>query len=185
MPVQIGTKTHDFSDPTGLLSDCHRRIEMFLGTLEAVATVIDRPASEGTSRALESTLRYFGHAAPKHNADEENSLFPRLRQIQDGEVQSSFAQLDRLEEEHRWAAPLHAEVERIGERYLLTSNLSAPEIENFRRTVARLASMYEQHIDIEDSVIFPLAARLLTASEKLAIAGEMASRRDIKLVSDL
>ena len=47
MPVQIGAKTHNFSDPTGLLSDCHPRIEMFLGTLEAVAAVIDRPASEG------------------------------------------------------------------------------------------------------------------------------------------
>jgi hypothetical protein len=28
MPVQIGAKAHTFSDPTGLLSDCHRRIEM-------------------------------------------------------------------------------------------------------------------------------------------------------------
>ena len=28
MPVQIGSKANDFSDPTGLMSDCHRRIEM-------------------------------------------------------------------------------------------------------------------------------------------------------------
>jgi len=39
MPIQFGAKTHDFSDPNGLLTDCHRRIEMFLGTLEAVAAV--------------------------------------------------------------------------------------------------------------------------------------------------
>jgi hypothetical protein len=50
MPVQIGAKTHNFTGPTGLLSDCHRRVEMFLGTLEAVADVIDRPATEETSR---------------------------------------------------------------------------------------------------------------------------------------
>jgi hypothetical protein len=66
MPVQIGAKTHNFTDPTGLLSDCHRRVEMFLGTLEAVANVIDRPATEETRRALESALRYFAQAAPKH-----------------------------------------------------------------------------------------------------------------------
>ena len=48
MPVQIGAKTHNFTDPTGLLSDCHRRIEMFMGTLEAVAAVIDRPPAEDT-----------------------------------------------------------------------------------------------------------------------------------------
>jgi len=29
MPVQIGANAHSVSDPTGPLSDCHRRIEMF------------------------------------------------------------------------------------------------------------------------------------------------------------
>lgn len=33
MPVQIGAPGYNFSDPTGLLSDCHRRIEMFLRVL--------------------------------------------------------------------------------------------------------------------------------------------------------
>jgi hypothetical protein len=59
MPIQIGTKSHSFSEPIGLLSDCHRRIEMFLASLEAVAVVIDRPASEETQRGLEAALRYF------------------------------------------------------------------------------------------------------------------------------
>ena len=90
MPVQIGAKIHNFTDPTGLLSDCHRRIEIFLGALEAVAKLIDRPATEETNRALESALRYFGQAAPKHTADEEESLFPRLRQIHDPAIQAAF-----------------------------------------------------------------------------------------------
>jgi len=101
MPVQIGATTHNFSDPTGLLSDCHRRIEMFLGTLMAVAEVIDRPPTEDTARALESALRYFAQAAPKHTADEEESLFPRLRQIRHAEMQAAFSKLKELEEEHR------------------------------------------------------------------------------------
>ena len=185
MPIQIGEKTHDFSDPTGLLSDCHRRIEMFLGSLEAVAVVIDRPASEETRRALETALRYFSQAAPKHTADEEDSLFPRLRQNQDSEVQSSFSQLDRLEDEHRWAAPLHAEVELLGKKYLLTDALSAVEVEKFRNAVAALASLYKRHITVEDSVIFPLAARLLTRMEKIAIAGEMARRRDLESAAQI
>jgi hypothetical protein len=74
MPVQIGAKTHNFTDPIGLLSDCHRRVEMVLGTLAAVAEVIDRPANEETSRSLKSALHYFGQAAPKHTADEEPSV---------------------------------------------------------------------------------------------------------------
>lgn len=78
MPVQIGAHAHSFSDPTGLLSDCHRRIKMFLGSLQHVAEVIDRPLTDDARAALESALRYFRESAPKHTADEEESLFPRL-----------------------------------------------------------------------------------------------------------
>jgi hemerythrin superfamily protein len=81
MPVQIGAETHDFSEPTGLLSDCHRRIEMFLGSLQRVSEFVDRPLTSQARAALESALPYFQEAAPKHTADEEESLFPRLRQI--------------------------------------------------------------------------------------------------------
>src|SRR5579864_2122594 len=91
MPVQIGAKAHSFSDPTGLLSDCHRRIEMFLGSLQRVADAIDRPLTEEARSALESALRYFRESAPKHTADEEESLFPRLRQIQDSEIENALA----------------------------------------------------------------------------------------------
>jgi len=179
MPIQIGAKTHNFSDPTGLLSDCHRRIEMFLSSLESVAAVMDRPAEVETSRGLETALRYFSQAAPKHTADEEDSLFPRLRQNRSAEVESLFSQLDRLEDEHRWADPLHADVELLGARYLLTGSLSATEVERFRSAVASLTALYKRHIILEDTVIFPLAARLLTKSEKMEIAEEMARRRSV------
>lgn len=79
MPVQIGATTHSYSEPTGLLSDCHRRIEMFLGSLERVAARVDQPFSSEFRSAPEAALRYFHEAAPKHMADEEESLFPRLR----------------------------------------------------------------------------------------------------------
>lgn len=60
MPVQIGTKGHDFSEPIGLLSDCRRRIGRFLGSLQRVAEVIDPPLTNEARAALETacvTLR--------------------------------------------------------------------------------------------------------------------------------
>jgi len=184
MPVQIGAKTHNFTDPTGLLSDCHRRIEMFMGTLGTVAAVIDRPPAEDTARALESALRYFGEAAPKHTADEEVSLFPRLRQIGIPEIDSAFAELEHLEDEHRWSAQLHADIERLAVRYLSMGKLSDIEIEQFRTAVTSLAAMYKRHIGVEDELVFPLAARMLSDAEKSAIAEEMAGRRKVKLVPE-
>src|SRR6516162_4478480 len=185
MPVQIGAKAHNFTDPTGLLSDCHRRVEMFLAMLEAVGEVIDQPAAEETSRALESALRYFGEAAPKHTADEEDSLFPRLRQLDHPEIHSAFSALDKLECDHRWAIRLHDKVERLGAQYLSTSRLSDNEIAEFRSSVASLAAMYQEHIRIEEELIFPLAARVLSDTEKTAIGNEMAGRRQVTLVTEL
>lgn len=185
MPVQIGAKTHNFSDPTALLSDCHRRIEMFMGTLIAVAEVIDHPPTEATVRALESALRYFGEAAPKHTADEEESLFPRLRQIRQAEIQIAFSKLKELEEEHRLATALHEGIERLGAQYLATGSLLGPEVDEFRGAARNLASMYQRHISVEDEWIFPLAARILSDAEKSAIAGEMASRREVRLVTEI
>ena len=185
MPVQIGAPTHDFSDPTGLLSDCHRRIEMFLGSLDAVGRVIDRPLAEDAIRALDSALRYFREAAPKHVSDEEESLFPRLRQVHNPDMESAITKLDSLEEEHRIAAPLHQEIERLGQQCLSRGSLSPGKAETFRNAVAALISMYRLHISVEDGLVFPLAARLLPQTDKAAIANEMAARRKVRLVTGI
>ena len=185
MPVQIGAVAHSFSDPTGLLSDCHRRIEMFLGSLGAVAEIIDRPLTEETRRALDTSLRYFREAAPNHTADEEESLFPRLRQILHVDAQSALNLLEKLENEHRWATPLHAQVEKLGQECLTRGNLSRSKAEAFREAVASLTSMYLQHIRVEDESVFPVAAQLLSPTERAAIANEMATRRKTKLVTEI
>jgi iron-sulfur cluster repair protein YtfE (RIC family) len=179
MPVQIGDKPHSFSEPTGLLSDCHRRIESFLGVLASVGEVIGTPPAAETARSLESALRYFREAAPKHTADEEQSLFPRLRKLDDATLRAALEQLEHLEQDHRTADALHAEVDRLGTKYLAAGKLSAAEAAEYRVAVARLRAIYEQHIRLEDEIVFPLAQRALPAPEKSAIAAEMASRRNL------
>jgi iron-sulfur cluster repair protein YtfE (RIC family) len=181
MPIQIGTKTHDFSEPTGLLSDCHRRIEMFLGSLQRVAEVIDFPLANEARGALETALRYFKEAAPKHTADEEESLFPRLRQIHHPDVESALAALNALENEHRRADALHAEVHALGRLSLDRGHLPPQEAGRFRQAVSDLAVIYGEHIRIEDDVVFPAARRALSGVEKSAIANEMAFRRELGL----
>ena len=181
MPVQIGATAHNFSDPTGLLSDCHRRIEMFIRSLEAVAEGLDSAPNQETRRALEVALRYFREAAPKHTADEEESLFPRLRELQSPELEKAFSKLAELESDHRWAEPLHSEVESLGLKYL-SGGLSPTQVQQFREAVSQLSSMYERHIAVEDSILFPVAAKALSDADKRAIAEEMAKRRAVPLV---
>jgi len=179
MPVQIGAKASNFSDPTGLMSDCHRRIEMFLNALKTAATFHGRKLTEDERRGLEGALRYFREAAPKHNADEEESLFPRLRRTQNREVEYALAEVARLESEHRWAAPLHDEVDFLGRKWLVEGELSAGDAKSFHDAIAQLDAMYRAHIDYEDRVLFPLAARVLPPPELQQVAYEMAKRRNL------
>jgi len=89
MPGQVGAKTRDLPDPTGLLFDYHRRIEMFLASLRRVAEAIDAPLTDDTRDALETALGDFREAAPKHTKGEKESLFARLRQIHHPDVESA------------------------------------------------------------------------------------------------
>jgi iron-sulfur cluster repair protein YtfE (RIC family) len=178
MPIQIGTKAHYFSEPTGLLSDCHRRIEMFLGSLQRVAEVIDSPLTNEARAGLETALRYFKEAAPKHTADEEESLFPRLRQIHHPDIDIALAALNTLENEHRRTDALHAEVHALGLLSLDRGHLPQPEAGRFRQAVSDLAVIYDEHIRIEDDMVFPAAKRALSGPQKSAIANEMAFRRE-------
>jgi hemerythrin-like domain-containing protein len=141
--------------------------------------VIDRPPTTETRRALDSALRYFKEAAPKHTADEEESLFPRLRQTHAPEMESALSSLDRLDNDHRWAAPLHSRVDQLGSQYLSTAQLSDNEVNEFRTSVTRLVAMYKEHIGIEDQIVFPLATRILSGNDKSEIAAEMAKRRNV------
>ena len=177
MPVQIGGKTHSFSEPTGLLSDCHRRIEMFLGSLVQVAPLLEKPLDAQARSAMETALRYFREAAPKHTADEEESLFPRLRRMHDPEVEAALETLDPLERDHRRADLLHVQVDRLGRKCLESGSLSSEDAREFGHAVSKLASIYKEHIRIEDELVFPVAGKVLSSTDKAAIAAEMALRR--------
>jgi hemerythrin-like domain-containing protein len=180
MPIQIGRRPdHGFDEPLGLLSDCHRRIEHFLAVLLALVQHDSRGPLAGARRKdLEAALMYFAAAAPRHTADEEESLFPRLRESGDGLVAEALATIDRLERDHAEAALRHAEVDRLG-RVWLARVLEDQEIAALQSHLERLRTLYAAHIAVEDRELFPAAARVLSAEQIQAVGREMAARRAV------
>jgi hemerythrin-like domain-containing protein len=181
MPIVIGAKREsDFTDPIGMLSDCHRRIEMFLNVLVRVAEQAQGQAlTEEQRGALETALRYFREAAPKHTADEEESLFPRLRQIENADLRALMGRIEFLEEEHLCADRSHAEVDNLGQLWLRDGTLRAEQASRLLTLLVQLRDLYRHHIATEDNEVFPTAAAALSAADREAIGGEMASRRSI------
>ena len=179
MPVQIGQKPEsDFAQPLGLLSDCHRRIEMFLGVLNRViAEGKGRCLSPEQRAAFENALRYFRDAAPKHTADEEESLFPRLRSAQHSLKVTTLDSLAALEADHTAAARDHDLVDSLGRKWTESRSLSDDEFGALDEALRRLSAMYAHHIVVEDSELFPLAAQVLRPEELATIGEDMAARR--------
>jgi len=182
MPVVIGAKLEsDFADPIGLLTDCHRRIERFLSVLAQVgAQAPGGPLTSEQRTALETALRYFREAAPKHTADEEQTLFPRLRSVDRSEVKAVLARVDSLEDDHTQAEKSHAEVDRLGQAWLAAGSLPPNDAARFTVLVAGLADLYLEHIAVEEREIFPLAAAVLGKLQRDAMGGEMAARRGLR-----
>jgi len=181
MLVKIGPPAdHGFNEPLGLLSDCHRRIERFLSALVTIAQGRRGSALERRDRSvLESALTYFSTAAPRHSADEEESLFPRLRTSPDPSARAAFETLQHLQADHRFAEQHHEAVDLLAGRWLAQGALSPSDTASLLDHLTALEKLYRAHIKVEDEELFPAAARILAPTDLEAIGREMAARRDV------
>lgn len=179
MNLKIGEPTSPtFQQPLALLSDCHRRVEHFLALLRRVAHDADGgPLNSLQHEALETALRYFREAAPKHTADEEDSLFPRLRALVTPEALAVLEKVRALEADHKTAGRSHEAVEIFGQLWLIQNHLGSDETAALKTHLDWLHALYSTHIAIEDSEVFPAAARLLADDDLNAVGREMAARR--------
>jgi hemerythrin-like domain-containing protein len=177
MPIVIGAKPEsNFTDPIGLLTDCHRRIERFLSVLVRVAADAQGGALTVEQRsALDTALRYFRDAAPKHTADEESTLFPRLRSC----APQALAEIDALESDHDRADEWHAEVDRLGREWLDSGALPAENAARLNLILTELSDLYRKHIAIEEGSVFPTASAVLPQADRISMGKEMAARRGL------
>ena len=174
--VQIGAKPDSgFDDPIGMLKDCHRRIERFLHILWWVANGAEgRALTDEESAAVQAALQYFHVGGQRHNADEEESLFPRLR---GGAGAAHEAELCRLENDHRTADKLHAAVESLYTAWISAGRLSREGGQRLLSATDQLKRLYEAHIQVEEQVVFPHAAQTLDEGTIATIGREFRARR--------
>jgi hemerythrin superfamily protein len=139
-------------DPFEMLLRCHRRLEE---RLEDLAAAKDR-------QAVEDVLHFFGRAIVRHEADEEASLFPRLKNCDDI--------IAALTAEHRAQAKLHDELRAIAHGWPQTQS-RLPDL------VSRLRAAYGAHAEREEKELFPAARQQLGEAELAAMLREMDQRR--------
>jgi hemerythrin-like domain-containing protein len=176
MTVQIGAKPDSgFDDPIGMLTDCHRRIEQFIDVL---CLVVDgaqhRALSDEEARAVEAALEYFRVGGSRHNADEEESLFPRLGGPAGEE---SLVELGGLKEDHEVARSLHTDVESLYRKWISNRTLDTVDWQALSVAARKLKALYAVHIQVEEQVVFPRASKTLDEATLQLIGQEFKRRR--------
>lgn len=161
-------------DTVDLLLECHERIRRFTRVALWLAHAEDAPAAavEETAR---SVLRYFTEALPRHAADEDESVMPRLLALPlpDGSrtaVRLMSHQHPALEEVLAGLAPAWGAI--AADPGALPSYA-----EEMRRATDRLQGMWAIHLSLEENTVFPLMREHLSPRTLEDIRAEMRARR--------
>jgi hemerythrin-like domain-containing protein len=158
-----------------MLKDCHRRIERFLHILCVVADrAPGRALTSEEKSGVESAMRYFQLGGKRHSADEEESLFPRLRAAL---ASGGCEEIVGLEDDHRLANELHATVDTLYSAWIEAGRLNPEDEQRLLLATVRLKQLYEAHIQIEEEIVFPRAAQMLGSQAIAAIGEELRARR--------
>jgi hemerythrin-like domain-containing protein len=158
------------AEPSGdffaaLLRD-HAEIERRLAELDRAALVLSRTEIDHAAlEVVRATLGYFSSEGARHEAHEEQTLFPRLRPLPE------FAQiLSALEFQHRMNGSAARELAACAERFAPGSG------RELRFLAYRFAEMHRGHAVAEERALFPLAASRLAPEAQAEMVREMRAR---------
>jgi hemerythrin-like domain-containing protein len=161
-------------DSLEVLRSGHAGLDRQLEALEdLVSQVAEHGADERARGAAGELIAYFDAEAREHHRDEEEDLFPLLRErLAKDDRPEVGATLYELEREH-------AHMESLYSR--LRDNLQAIAERGVTRLrtedVAHFAWLYRRHMALEAKVVFPYAAEALKAADKSSLGERMAARR--------
>lgn len=157
-----------------LLTGCHDRIRHFTGIAMRIAQNPDAPPAE-LSDAAASVVRYYTVALPLHEQDENESVYPRLRDA--GPPADVAAANDAMLHQHAGLNEVVAELlplwQEVQRNPAAIASFAAP----LRERTLRLEALWQEHLRLEEEIVFPAMQREL-AAQLPAIAAEMRARRD-------
>lgn len=165
----------EFDDPIGVLKDCHRKIKRSLHVLWVIA---DRAAGRELTgeeiTAVRSAMDCLRVEVTRHTADEEQSLFPRLR----GEtISGDSEELGVLEDNRRQADRLHAIVHSLYSAWISARALRPESQLRLLSCTETLKRLTEQHIQVEEQIVFPRAQQVLDGQTFAVMEREFRDRR--------
>ena len=158
------------------LDECHRRVLARIEELSGLVAAVEAGEINPAMRTLAASIAQFlGNDARRHHEDEERHVFPPLLAGGNADLVETVL---RLRQDHSWIEEdwfeLESHVQAIATGY------GTYDIDTLREGTAILAALYNEHIALEESIVYPEARARIGAAGLDAMAREMMARRRIE-----
>ena len=155
------------------LDSCHREVLVTLNRLVQLIDHLDNNGLDADAQAMATAVvAFFNQTARAHHADEERLIFPDLLRSEDTVLVQHVL---RLQQDHGWleedwltlAPPLDA----------IAQGYSWYDLDMLRQATTVFTELYLDHIDLEESLIYPEAKRLMAQRPGAGSGRERAATR--------
>lgn len=173
----FATPAPTFDEPLEMLAACHERIEEQLCTLEKLIEHLAAKGADAAAReAAAQVMRYFDTAGAAHHRDEDEDMFPVLRNLAAERNRPEVsAVINGLEEDH---STMEAQWSRLRERLEAVAAGRGARLDT--EDVARFAWLYRRHMEKESALVLPFAREAISETERAVLGSRMAARRRIR-----
>lgn len=144
------------------LDQTHREILSMLGDFSRLLDHVDERGADDEARRIAAGLyEFFSSHAREHHEHEEKRVFPALLESRDEEL---VGHVRRLQQDHGW---LEEDWREIGPQLeAIARNYTWYDATLLRQGLPIFAKLYEDHIALEESVVYPAAKHRLQGAGK-------------------
>ncbi len=160
-------------DAVDLLIGCHQRIRHFTAVATKLAHAQGATDDE-IRQAAAGVYRYYSVSLPLHEADEEETVRPRLDRVADERVRHALLAM----------ADQHQAIDELIERLSPLLRLLEQNPDSLAQVGGEMCSLttaldeiFRAHLELEETVIFPAIREALPESARAEMLAEMQQRR--------
>lgn len=140
------------------LDACHQEVLATLRLLEQLTVHLDDKGVDAQARVMAGRIiQFFSTSAREHHAEEERVVFPPLLISPD---ETLVQHVQRLQQDHGWLEEdwlaLAPQLEAVSQGY------NWYDLDALRAGLVVFTELYLDHIDLEESLIYPEAKRVLS-----------------------
>ena len=160
-------------DAVDLLVGCHQRIRHFTGVAVKLAHA-QGATTEEIAQAAAGVHRYYSVSLPLHEADEDQTLQPRLHAVADDHVRHALLAMG---DQHQAIDEL---IERLLPLLVLARNNpdTLAEVGGEMCSITKaLDEIFRAHLQMEEEIIFPAIRSALPENTRGEILREIQERR--------